>query len=170
MQYSALKSTVVLYNSWYTGVGIEWPGKNSYWLEEGDGLGDGTAEESSAIGHRGQAAISLMPDIDDTGFASLLDSILSTLLRKWSSHVWAVLFFSHHRWYAHTALHSEQLLQLPCTVLCLGPVPQKPVVPPQIKKIPSLFTSSWISPVLWLFLLVSFQPFSGPPIPSGLHY
>ena len=50
-------------------------------------MGDGKAEGSSAIGHRGQAAISLMTDIDDTGFASLLDSILSTLLRKWSSHV-----------------------------------------------------------------------------------
>jgi len=50
-------------------------------------VGDGTAEGSSAIGHRGQTAISLTPDTDDTGFASLLDSIPSTLLRKWSSHV-----------------------------------------------------------------------------------
>ena len=29
-------------------------------------MGDGRAEESSAIGDRGQAAISLMPDVDGT--------------------------------------------------------------------------------------------------------
>ena len=45
-------------------------------------MGDGRTEESSAIGDRGQAAISLMPDTDGTGFGSLLDSILSTLLKK----------------------------------------------------------------------------------------
>ena len=38
----------------------------------------------------------LMTDTDWTG--SLLDSVLSTLLKKWSSGVWGVaLFFSHHR-------------------------------------------------------------------------
>ena len=45
-------------------------------------MGDGRAEGSSAIGDRGQPAISLMPDIDGTGSGSLLDSILSTLLKK----------------------------------------------------------------------------------------
>ena len=50
-------------------------------------MGAGRAEGSLAIGDGGQAAISLTPDIDDTGFASLLDSIPSTLLRKWSSHI-----------------------------------------------------------------------------------
>ena len=39
-------------------------------------------EGSSAIGEGGQAAISLTPDINDTGSGSLLDSILSTLLKK----------------------------------------------------------------------------------------
>ena len=45
-------------------------------------MGDGRAEGSSAIGDRGQAAVSFMPDIDGTGSGSLLDSILSTLLKK----------------------------------------------------------------------------------------
>ena len=44
-------------------------------------MGDGRAEGSSAIGDGGQAAVSLTPDTDGTG--SLLDSILSTLLKKW---------------------------------------------------------------------------------------
>ena len=45
-------------------------------------MGDGRAEVLSAIGDGGQAAISLTPDVDDTGSGSLLDSILSTLLKK----------------------------------------------------------------------------------------
>ena len=45
-------------------------------------MGDGRAEGSSAIGDGGQAAMSLMPDVDGTGSGSLLDSILSTLLKK----------------------------------------------------------------------------------------
>ena len=58
-------------------------------------MGDGRAEGSSAIGDRGQAAMSLMPDVEGTGSGSLLDSILSTLLKKQSSDVWVVaLFFS----------------------------------------------------------------------------
>ena len=45
-------------------------------------MGDGRAEGSSAIGDGGQAAVSLMPDVDGTGSGSLLDSILSTFLNK----------------------------------------------------------------------------------------
>ena len=45
-------------------------------------MGGGIAEVSSAIGDGGQAAISLMPDIDGTGSGSLLDSLLYTLLKK----------------------------------------------------------------------------------------
>ena len=60
-------------------------------------MGDGRAEGSSAIGDRGQAAISLTPDVDDTGSGSLLDSILSILLRKQSSDIWVVALFSCHR-------------------------------------------------------------------------
>ena len=91
VQYSTVKSAVVQYNSWHTGAGIEWTGKKSYWLEEGDGR----AEGRSAIGDGGQAAISLTPDFDGTDSGSLLASILSTLLKKQSSDVWLVaLFFS----------------------------------------------------------------------------
>ena len=45
-------------------------------------MGDGRAEGSSAIGDGGQAAVSLTPDVDGTGSGFLLDSILSTLLKK----------------------------------------------------------------------------------------
>ena len=41
-------------------------------------MGDGGTEGSSATGDGGQAAVSLMPDIDGTGSGSLLDSVLST--------------------------------------------------------------------------------------------
>ena len=51
-------------------------------------MGDGRAEGLSAIGDRGQAAISIVRDVDGTGSGSLLDSILSTLLKKRSSDVW----------------------------------------------------------------------------------
>ena len=58
-------------------------------------MGDGRAEGSSAIGDRGQGAVSLMPNIDGTGSGSLLDSILSTVLKKRFTDVWRVaLFFS----------------------------------------------------------------------------
>ena len=50
-------------------------------------MGDGRAEGSSAIGDGGQAAVSLMPDADGTGSGSLVDSVLSTLLRKGFSDV-----------------------------------------------------------------------------------
>ena len=45
-------------------------------------MGDGRAEGLSAVGDGGQAAISLTPDVDGTGSGSLLDSILSTLLKN----------------------------------------------------------------------------------------
>ena len=48
---------------------------------------DARAAEPSAIQNRGQAAISLMPDIVGTGSGSLLDSVLSVLLNKRSSDV-----------------------------------------------------------------------------------
>ena len=61
-------------------------------------MGDSRANGSSVIGDRGQAAASLTPDIDGTGSGSLLDLILSALLRKQSRDVWVVtLFFCHHR-------------------------------------------------------------------------
>ena len=48
-------------------------------------MGDGRAEGSSAIGDKDQAAMSLMSDIDGTGSGSLLDSMLSTVLKQQSS-------------------------------------------------------------------------------------
>ena len=45
-------------------------------------MGDGRVEGWSAIGNGGQAAISLMPDVDGTGSGSLLDSILLTFLKN----------------------------------------------------------------------------------------
>ena len=59
-------------------------------------MGDGRAEGSSAIGDRGRAALSVTPDVDGTGSGSLLDSILSTLLKKRTSDIWIVALFSHH--------------------------------------------------------------------------
>ena len=56
-------------------------------------MGDDGAKGSSAIGDGGQAAISLTPDIDGRGSGSLLDSILSTLLKKGSSDFWVVALF-----------------------------------------------------------------------------
>ena len=56
---------------------------------------DGRAGGLSAVGDRGEAAISLTPDVDGTGSGSLLDSILSIVLKKQSGDVWVVaLFFS----------------------------------------------------------------------------
>ena len=49
-------------------------------------------EGSLAIGDRGQTATSLMPDVDATGSGSLLDSIISTLLKEQSSDVWVFTF------------------------------------------------------------------------------
>ena len=56
-------------------------------------MGDGRAEGSSAIVDGGQAAISLMSYADGTGSGSLLDSILSTLLKK-NVRVVALFFLS----------------------------------------------------------------------------
>jgi len=51
-------------------------------------VGDGRAEGSSAIGDRGQATNSPTPDVDGTDSGSLLDSILSTPMKKRSGGVW----------------------------------------------------------------------------------
>jgi len=67
--------------------GIKWTGNKGYWLEEGKEVGDGRVEGSSAIGDGGKADTSLTLALDGTGSGSLLDSVLSTLLKKWSSDV-----------------------------------------------------------------------------------
>ena len=76
LQDSILKSTMVQFNSWYTKAGSEWTGKR-------ETMEDGRAEGPSAIGCRGQAVISLTPDVDGTGSCSLLDSVLSVVDRTW---------------------------------------------------------------------------------------
>ena len=62
-------------------------------MEEGEEVGDGRAEGSSAIGDGGQAAISFISDVAGSGSGSLLASILSALLKKPSSDVWVVALF-----------------------------------------------------------------------------
>ena len=57
---------VAQYSSWHTGASMEGTGKKSYWLEEGEEVGDDRAEGSSARGDGEQAAITLMPDINGT--------------------------------------------------------------------------------------------------------
>ena len=109
------------------------------------------------------SAISLMPDIDGTGSGSLLDSILTTLLKKMIQwYLGRSSFFSCHRWHGSPGLHSKQLLQPSCSILHSDPAPLTLMVPPQINKIPLPFPASWISSVLQLPLLfVSLHPFSG---------
>ena len=67
---------MVQYNSWHTGAGTECADKKSYLLEEGEGEGDPRAERLSAIGFRGQAAISLTADDDGTHIQILESSQL----------------------------------------------------------------------------------------------
>ena len=77
-----MESTIVQHNTWHTGAGIDRRGKKGYQQEERGKVEDGRAEGLSAVGDGGQAAISLMLDVDGTCSGSLLDSILSTLLKK----------------------------------------------------------------------------------------
>ena len=92
LQSSALKSPVVQYNSWHAGTGIQWTGEKSYWLEVGEEVRDGRAERSSA------SCNFIMPEVDGTGSSFLLDLVLPTLLKKWSSDIWEVAFFSFESW------------------------------------------------------------------------
>ena len=61
-------------------------------MEEGEGVGNGRAEGSSATGDGGEAAILLTPDVDGTGSCFLLVSLLSILLKRGFSDVWVVLY------------------------------------------------------------------------------
>ena len=79
LQHSTLKST-----QYSTTAGTQdWHGvKRRQELLTGEAVGDGRTEGSAATGDRGQAALSLSFDVDGTGSGSLLDSILSILLKK----------------------------------------------------------------------------------------
>ena len=97
--------------------------KKSYQLEgEEVGVVEGSsAEGSSAMGDEGQAVISLTPAIDCTGSASLLNSILSTLLKKmiqWCLGSSSIFPVTDDR--VNTGLCSEWLLQPSRTVQVLG--------------------------------------------------
>ena len=131
-------------------------------------MGDGRAEGTSAIGDGGQAAISLTPDVDGTGSGSLLDSILSTLLKKMIQRCLGSSSFF---------LIIDDTVALDCILngccnLCVPFYVQ--VLCPQnysassnkenplaISCIVNLLSSSVTSS--------SLCPFFGPPIPSGLH-
>ena len=65
-----MKSTVVQWNSWHIRAGIEWRGEKRRGREK---VGDGRAEESSAIGNERQAVISLRVDIDRIDSGTLLE-------------------------------------------------------------------------------------------------
>ena len=100
-----MKSTVVQYNSWHTGTGIKWTGKEGYWLEEGEEVEDGRAEGSPAIGDGRQAAISLMPDVNGTGCGSLLEQDAFSHLWKFTTWWFICRGFTVHR----NLLHSYTL-------------------------------------------------------------
>ena len=61
---------MVQWNSSYVRAGIEWRGEKRRAREE---VGDGRAEESSAIGNEGQVAISLRVNIDRIDSGTLLE-------------------------------------------------------------------------------------------------
>ena len=82
--YSTLKSTIVQYNSRHPRADVEWTGKKSYWLEEGEEVGDCRADVSKVV-DGGRAAILLTPNVGVTGSGSLLHSSIATLLKKCSS-------------------------------------------------------------------------------------
>ena len=69
------------YVSWHIGTGIEWRGKKSYWMEEGEEVGDGWAEGSSAIGVRGQLQFHSCMMLMASGSGFLLEP------EAWS-HLW----------------------------------------------------------------------------------
>ena len=84
---------------WHTGAGIQWTGKKSYWLEEGEGVGDGRAEGLSAIGDGGQAAISLTPYM--TGRAHIHSHL-------WKAATWRFVCSGLNIYvYIHTCIHTD---------------------------------------------------------------
>ena len=152
LQYSALKSTVVQYNRWHTGAGFKWRSRKSYWLEEGEEVGDGRAEGSLAVGDGGRATISLMPD--GTGGASWLGYIYP-LIQWWLGHSsFFSLWMTRQHWIAFWTTAATFLYHSTFEAW-----PHRPTVTPQIKKIPLPFSESWISLILQLLLpLVSLYP------------
>ena len=72
------------------GPGIKWTVKKSYWL--GGRRGDReTVERKDCLKREMEGKLQFhSPDVGSTGISSLLDSVLLTLLKNWSSDVWVV--------------------------------------------------------------------------------
>ena len=70
------------------------------------------------MGDGGQAAISLTPDVDGTGSSSLLDSILSALLKKRSRDVWVVLYRASYITAAFTLASRHSGLEVKILYYC----------------------------------------------------
>ena len=123
---------VVQYNSWHTEAGIEWRQEE---LLTGGGRRGQRWQSWRIISNRGegQAAISFMPDIDDSESISLLDSSLFTLKKMTQWCLGSSSFSSCHRWQSSTRLHSEHPWQPSFIILHSNVVPQKLTIPPQIK-------------------------------------
>ena len=86
-------------------------------LPTGEEVEDGRGEVLSAEGDGGQAAVSPVPD-DGTGSASLLDSVLPTLLGQRSSDVWeAALAVPSQRMTRKHWIAPGQLLRPLCALL-----------------------------------------------------
>ena len=135
LQYSTLNSTVsTAYMGWL------WVNRQEELLlqparlEEEVEVGDGRAKRLLAVGVGGNYNCTWVWYWWQR--FSFLAGFCSNYSLKQSSDVWVVALCSHHRWHGSTELHSEQLLQPSCTVLCLRPVPQKLTVLPQIQKSP----------------------------------
>ena len=119
-------------NSWHTGAGSEWTARGvTDWRRE-------RKWEMVELKDRrkrrwGEAATSLTPDVDGPGSGSLLDSILSTLLKKMTW--WCVGSSSFVQ-------VIDEMITLDCTewhlqtlspILHPGPMPQKLTVSSQIE-------------------------------------
>ena len=93
-------------------------------LPTGEEVEDGRGEVLSAEGDGGQAAVSPVPD-DDTGSASLLDSVLPTLLGQRSSDVWEAALavpsqrMTRKHWIAPGQLLRPLCALLPWSVSCI---------------------------------------------------
>jgi len=111
-----LKGTVVEYNSWHTVAGIKWTGKKTYWLEEGEKVVE-LKRARCNLTHTWYRRHRF-------GFFAGFSSIYP-LEKMIQGYLGSSSFFSLHRWPFNTGLHSEWLLQPSCTILHLGPVPQK---------------------------------------------
>ena len=89
---------------WHTGPGIQWTGKKSYRLEEGEEVGDGGAGGLSAIGDGGQAAIhSHLTWLDMQTYIHVFES-----LQLEGSYV-AALIYTYTYTHVYTQTHAHTM-------------------------------------------------------------